>query len=155
MKITPRLFRLAINLWPPFLFTGIHMTHLARDWRRARVELRLRPWNRNYVGTQYGGSLFSMTDPVWMLLTLHALPRDYFVWDKAAEIEFIKPGRSTVHAEFELTDAVLAELQQKAADGQKVLHWFETDIVDAEGDVVARVRKQIYLRKKPAQRSQS
>lgn len=149
MKITPRLFRLGINLWPPFLFSGIHVTHLSQDWRHARVELRLRPWNRNYVGTQFGGSLFSMTDPMWMLLAMHALPRDYIVWDKAGTIEFIKPGRSTVHAEFHLSDATIDELKAAAAGGEKVLRWFETDVIDSDGDVVAKVLKQLYVRLKP------
>ena len=96
MEMTPRLLRFGMNLWPPYLFSGIRVTDIGDDWRSARVELRRHLWNRNYVGTQFGGSLFAMTDPFWMLLALHALPRDYIVWDKAAEIEFVKPGRSTV-----------------------------------------------------------
>ncbi len=148
MEMTPRLLRIGMNLWPPFLFTGIHVTDIGQDWRSARVELRLRPWNRNYVGTQFGGSLFAMTDPYWMLLMLHALPRDYIVWDRAAEIEFVKPGRSTVHADFRLDDAVIEEVIAAAADGEKVLRWFDTDVIDAEGEVVARVRKQLYIRRK-------
>lgn len=148
MKMTPRLFKLGLNLWPPFLFTGIHVTAVGADWRSARVELRLRPWNRNYVGTQFGGSLFAMTDPFWMLLMLHALPRDYIVWDKAGEIEFVKPGRSTVHAEFRIDDAVIEEIKAAAAGGDKVLRWFDTDVIDAEGEVVAKVRKQLYIRRK-------
>ncbi len=148
MEMTPRLLRIGMNLWPPFLFTGIHVTDIGQDWRSARVELRLRPWNRNYVGTQFGGSLFAMTDPYWMLLMLHALPRDYIVWDKAAEIEFVKPGRSTVHADFRLDDSVIEEVIAAAAGGEKVLRWFDTDVIDAEGEVVARVRKQLYIRRK-------
>ena len=148
MEMTPRLLRIGMNLWPPFLFTGIHVSDIGQDWRSARVELRLRPWNRNYVGTQFGGSLFAMTDPYWMLLMLHALPRDYIVWDKAAEIEFVKPGRSTVHADFRLDDTVIEEVIAAAADGEKVLRWFDTDVIDAEGEVVARVRKQLYIRRK-------
>lgn len=148
MKMTPRLFKLGLNLWPPFLFTGIHVDAVGADWRSARVELRLRPWNRNYVGTQFGGSLFAMTDPFWMLLMLHALPRDYIVWDKAGEIEFVKPGRSTVHAEFRIDDAVIEEIKAAAAGGDKVLRWFDTDVIDAEGEVVAKVRKQLYIRRK-------
>ncbi|SIP97828.1 Acyl-coenzyme A thioesterase PaaI, contains HGG motif [Solilutibacter tolerans] len=148
MEMTPRLLRFGMNLWPPFLFTGIHVTDIGADWRSARVELRLRPWNRNYVGTQFGGSLFAMTDPYWMLLMLHALPRDYIVWDKAGEIEFVKPGRSTVHAEFHLSDAVIKEVIAAAANGDKVLRWFDTDVIDAEGEVVAKVRKQLYIRRK-------
>lgn len=148
MEMTPRLLRLGLNLWPPFLFTGIHVDVIGADWRSARVELRLRPWNRNYVGTQFGGSLFAMTDPFWMLLMLHALPRDYIVWDKAGEIEFVKPGRSTVHAEFRIDDAVIEEIKAAAAGGDKVLRWFDTDVIDAEGEVVAKVRKQLYIRLK-------
>ena len=148
MEMTPRLLRFGLNLWPPFLFTGIHVTDIGADWRSARVELRLRPWNRNYVGTQFGGSLFAMTDPYWMLLMLHALPPDYIVWDKAGEIEFVKPGRSTVHAEFRLDDAVIDEVIAAAANGDKVLRWFDTDVIDVEGEVVAKVRKQLYIRRK-------
>ena len=148
MEMTPRLLRFGLNLWPPFLFTGIHVTDIGADWRSARVELRLRPWNRNYVGTQFGGSLFAMTDPYWMLLMLHALPPDYIVWDKAGEIEFVKPGRSTVHAEFKLDDAVINEVIAAAANGDKVLRWFDTDVIDVEGEVVAKVRKQLYIRRK-------
>ena len=138
-----------LNLWPPFLFTGIRVTGLADDFRRARVELRLRPWNRNAVGTHFGGSLFAMTDPFWMIMTMQALGGGYIVWDKAADIEFVKPGRGAVAAEFQLDDAVLALIRDATADGGKYLHWFATDVIDGEGDVVARIRKQVYVRRKP------
>lgn len=148
-RMDHRLFRHGINLWPPFLFAGIHLTELSADYTRARVELRLRPWNRNYVGTHFGGSLFAMTDPFWMLMVLHHLGRDHVVWDKAGEIEFVKPGRGVVRADFALAPATLDALRTGAADGAKVLRWFENDVVDADGDVVARVRKQLYVRRKP------
>ncbi|MGO4223280.1 DUF4442 domain-containing protein [Lysobacter sp. TAF61] len=144
--------RLGLNLWPPFLFSGIRVTAIAADYRHAHVELRMRPWNRNYVGTHFGGSLFAMTDPFWMLLTMNALGSRYWVWDKAAEIEFVKPGRGTVHADFRLDEGVLTELRQATATGSKTLRWFNTDVVDSEGDVVARLRKQLYVRRKTEHR---
>ena len=140
--------RHGLNLWPPFLFTGIHVAEITPDWRHARVELRMRPWNRNYLRTHFGGSLFAMTDPFWMLLTLNAIGSDYYVWDQAGSIEFVKPGRGTVHALFELDDAILDDLRTAAAGGDKVLRWFDTDVVDGQGEVVARVRKQVYVRRK-------
>ena len=143
-----RVFRLVLNLWPPFLFPGIRVTRLDADYRHARVELRMRPWNRNYVGAHFGGSLFAMTDPFWMLLAMRRLGRDYIVWDKAGSIEFVKPGRGTVHAEFRLDETVLDELRVATAGGEKALRWFETDVIDRDGDVVARVRKQLYVRRK-------
>lgn len=142
------LFRHGLNLWPPFLFAGIHLTELADDYRHARVELRMRPWNRNYVGTHFGGSLFAMTDPFWMLMVLHHLGRDHYVWDKAAEIEFVRPGRGTVHTHFALEDGLLDELRLATSDG-KALRWFHNEVVDSQGQVVARVRKQLYVRRKP------
>jgi acyl-coenzyme A thioesterase PaaI-like protein len=143
-----RMLRHGLNLWPPFLFAGIHVAAIGDDFRSARVELRMRPWNRNYVGTHFGGSLFAMTDPFWMLLALHALGDGYIVWDRAATIEFEKPGRGTVHADFVLDDATLQELRAAAAGGDKVLRWFDTPVRDASGDVVALVRKQLYVRRK-------
>jgi len=143
------MLRRILNLWPPFLFAGIHVTAIASDYRSARVELRMRPWNRNYVGTHFGGSLFAMTDPFWMLMAINALGRDYIVWDKAGAIEFVKPGRGIVRADFRLDDAVLDELRAATASGEKHLRWFDTDVVDQAGEVVARVRKQLYVRRKP------
>jgi acyl-coenzyme A thioesterase PaaI-like protein len=146
--VSARTLRHVLNLWPPFLFAGIHVAAIGDDFRSARVELRMRPWNRNYVGTHFGGSLFAMTDPFWMLLVLHALGDGYIVWDKAATIDFEKPGRGRVHAEFVLDDATLAELRAAAAGGDKVLRWFDAPVRDASGDVVAMVRKQLYVRRK-------
>ena len=100
--------RHGMNLWPPFLFTGIHVTEISADWRHARVELRMRPWNRNYVRTHFGGSLFAMADPFWMLLLMQRLGRDYFVWDQSGAIDFVRPGRGTVATSFTVDDTTLA-----------------------------------------------
>ncbi|MBY4599512.1 DUF4442 domain-containing protein [bacterium BD-1] len=140
--------RLLFNVWPPFLFAGIHVTHLADDFSHARVELRQRWYNRNYVGTHFGGSLFAMTDPFWMILVMRRLGPGYLVWDQAGEVKFEKPGRGTVVAEFDLPEAVVEQLRAAAEDGSKVLHWFDTEVRDGEGHVVARVRKQVYVRRK-------
>ncbi|HEY0504453.1 MAG TPA: DUF4442 domain-containing protein [Lysobacter sp.] len=146
------VLRHGLNLWPPFLFSGIHVAALSDDYRHARVELRMRPWNRNYVRTHFGGSLFAMTDPFWMLLAMNSLGSEYWVWDKAGAIEFVKPGRGTVHADFRLREDTLDELRTATAGGEKALRWFDTDITDASGELVAKVRKQLYVRRKPAHR---
>jgi acyl-coenzyme A thioesterase PaaI-like protein len=141
-------FRRLMNLWPPFLFNSIGVQYVAEDWSEVRVVLKLRPWNRNYVRTQFGGNLFAMTDPFWMLLALHQLGNDYYVWDKAGAIEFVAPGREDVYAHFKLEPAVVGELRAAAAGGEKVLRWFEVAVKTAGGEVVALVRKQLYVRLK-------
>jgi acyl-coenzyme A thioesterase PaaI-like protein len=145
-------FRRVVNLWPPFLFNSIRILSLSADWTDARVVLRSRPWNRNYVGTQFGGNLFAMTDPFWMLMAMHRLGSDYMVWDKAGAIDFVAPGREDVYAHFHLDEAAVDEMRIAAASGDKVLRWFETEVTTASGQVIARVRKQLYVRLKPWKR---
>lgn len=144
----PQRLRRMVNFWPLFLFAGIKVERIADDWRYAKVRLKLRWYNRNYVGTQFGGSLFSMTDPWWMILVMECLGRDYVVWDHAGEIVFVAPGREDVFAEFRVEDAVLDELRAATANGEKVLRWFDTEIKTASGELVAQVRKQLYVRRK-------
>ncbi|WP_431041089.1 DUF4442 domain-containing protein [Streptomyces sp. P1-3] len=148
--LSPQTLRRGMNLWPPFLFSGVRVVHMAEDWSSARVRLRMHRFNRNYVGTHFGGSLFAMGDPFWMLLAMNSLGRDYIVWDKAGEIDFVAPGRGDVFADFTLTEERLREIREATADGGKALPWFENEVVAADGTVVARVRKQLYVRRKPA-----
>jgi len=139
-----------MNIWFPFLFSGIRVASISEDFRYAKVELRSRWYNRNYVGTHFGGSLFAMADPFWMIMVMRNLGNEYIVWDKSADIEFVKPGRGLVSTEFVLEPAVLDEIRAAAAGNEKVLRWFEMAIKDSEGDVVAKLRKLVYIRLKPA-----
>ena len=137
-----------MNIWGPFRGAGIHVREIADDWRRVTVELRMRFTNRNYVGTHFGGSLFAMADPFYMLMAMHNLGRDYVVWDKSGCVRFLKPGRGTVTASFELTDAMLEDIRARTADGAKYEPTYSVDVKDAEGTVVASVEKTLHIRKK-------
>lgn len=140
--------RFGMNLWPPFLFAGIRVEEISADYRYARVRMRLRPWNRNFFGTHFGGSLFAMTDPFWVLLLFNQLKGEHVVWDQAGEIEFVAPGRGTVTAEFRLTDEHVEQVLERTRGTEKALIWFDTDVVGQDGAVIARVRKQVYARRK-------
>lgn len=137
-----------LNLWPPFWASGIRVLEMANDWSYAKVRLRKHWYNRNYVNTHFGGSLFSMTDPFYMLLFLHKMGRDYVVWDKKSEIKFIKPGRKDVFAEFTVTPDIVTELKQQLTIQDKINPVFEVDIKDAEGTLIAKVWKTIHISKK-------
>ncbi len=147
-KISARWLRIGMNLWPPFLGAGIRVRRISDDFREVSVDMPLRFYNRNYVGTHFGGSLYAMTDPFFMLMVVHNLERDYLVWDKAASIDFIAPGRGRVRASFRLTDHDLSQIRACTAGGDKHLHLFKVDVTDEEGLTVARVEKIVYVRKK-------
>ena len=151
MAMTPRRLRRVLRWWPPFVFSGIRVLEIADDWSSARIELRRRWYTANYVGTHFGGSLFAMTDPFWMIMVMETLGRGYTVWDKAADIEFIKAVREPVYAQIRVDPVAIAELRSAMASGEKVLRWFETEIRTAAGELVARSRKQLHVRlRRPA-----
>lgn len=140
--------RLGMNIWPPFLFSGIKVLSIAPDFREVRVELRNRKFNMNYVGVHFGGSMFSMTDPFFMVMLMNILGRDYLVWDKAASIEYLKPGKDTLTAHFLVTDAMLEEVRSNTLNsGDRYLPQWPVEIKDKSGDVVARVLKTLYVRR--------
>jgi len=148
MRMSPRRLRWLLKLWGPFAGAGIRVVAIGDDWRSVRVELRRRWYNQNYVGTHFGGSLFAMTDPFWMVMLLQHIGGDYVIWDKQGSIEFVAATREPVYAEFVLDDATIASLCRDADANGKTLRWFETEIRTASGELVARVRKEIYVRRK-------
>lgn len=147
-KMKPNTFRKFLNLWPPFLGAGVKVTHIAEDYSSADVQMKLHKWNKNYVGTHYGGSLFSMTDPFYALILIKNLGKDYIVWDKASEIKFKKPGKGVVSAHFNIAKEKLKEIKDQADNNDKVEPTFVVQIKDEAGDVVAEVSKTLYVRRK-------
>lgn len=147
-KASPWLVRLVMNLYPPFIGAGIRLTYISDDWREVHVAMKLTWYNRNVAGTQFGGSLYAMTDPILMLMLMQLLGNDYVIWDKAASIDFVKPGRGTVKSVFTISEAELAEIRANIADGSKQLPEFSVKVVDEGGEVVAAVKKVLYIRKK-------
>ena len=145
--MTASRFRRLVNWYAPHLGAGVRVSHVADDFRHVRVELALRWYNRNYVGTHFGGSLYSMVDPFHMLMAIHALGRDYVVWDRSSSIEFVSPGRGTVSAEIHLSDADVAAMRDATADGRKYHPRFDIEIVDEQGTIVARVHKELHVRR--------
>ncbi|HVP55973.1 MAG TPA: DUF4442 domain-containing protein [Candidatus Eisenbacteria bacterium] len=146
-SLKQRIMLRCVNIWPPFAATGIHVRWGA-DMKSVDVELRLRFWNRNFVGTHYGGSLYSMCDPFYMLMLIQNLGSEYIVWDKAASIRFRKPGKGKVRAEFRLTDAQLDDIRQQLETQPKYEPTFTIEVKDESGEVVTEVQKVLHIRKK-------
>ena len=146
MKTLKLPMRLRLNLYVPFLGAGIRIKRLAPGWREVDVEMKLRWWNANYVGTHYGGSLYSMTDPFFMVMLIEILGKDYIVWDKSATIRFKKPGRGTVFAKFRLTDQQIDEIKQALTIEKKIERVFAVEVKDKSGTVIAEVEKLLHIR---------
>lgn len=139
--------RMLFNWWPTFLFSGIKVRHIAEDFTHASVELKLGLLNRNYVGTAFGGSLFAMTDPFWMIMMIRQLGQGYVVWDRSAAIRFLKPGRGTIRAEFELPASEVERVRECTAQSGRYDPSYTVQLRDLRGEVIAEVEKTLYIRK--------
>ncbi len=139
-----------LRFYPPFVGAGIRVRHISEDFRRFDVEMPLKFWNRNYVGTHFGGSLYAMADPWFMFILMHNLGSDFIVWDKAATIRFKKPGKGLMKASFEISAERLAEIRAEAEAVGKVEPKFQTVVTDSDGNVIAEIEKLLYVRKKDA-----
>ena len=145
----PKLFMgFLFNFWPPVLGPGIRVKRVSADMKQMEIGLKLHFYNKSGVGTHYGGSLYSMTDPFYMIMLIYQIGRDHVVWDKSATINFLKPGQGEVTAKFVLTNERISDIVKKAESGEAIIENFVVDVVDSSGSIVAHVDKELHIRKK-------
>lgn len=138
-----------LNLYPPYLGAGVRVRQIGSDPLAFEVTTKLRFWNRNYFGTQFGGTLYSMCDPFFCLILIEALGgRDFVVWDKAATIRFLRPGKTAVSVRFEIPRERIEEIRAEALRLGKLEPTFIAQVRDTRGELVAEIEKLLYVRKK-------
>lgn len=146
--LSPKTFRRAMKLFPPIRNTGVKIDRIRDDWREWDLRLPLGLKTRNYVGTHYGGTLYSAADPHFMLAWMHILGPEYVVWDKAAAIRFRRPGRGTLHGRIHIGEGDVAYVRRRCEEEPKFDLTFKFEWTDAGGKVVAEVDKTLHFRKK-------
>ena len=142
-----RLARWKFNLFPAYRGTGGRVAYIADDFHEIRVRIPLSWRTRNYVGTIYGGSMYGAVDPIYMLMLIRILGKDYIVWDKAAKIRFRKPGKETLYVDFLLSAAEIDEIKKLAETERSVDRIYELELKDQSGVVHAQIEKTLYVRK--------
>ncbi|MFO1392057.1 MAG: DUF4442 domain-containing protein [Agitococcus sp.] len=156
-KLFPKSLKLKLllNTYLPFLGAGIQIVHVSDDFLEIDVKMPLNKRNKNYVGTHFGGSLYAMTDPFLMLMLMENLGKDYIIWDKAAHIDFISPGRGTVYAQFRLSPKEIGQVKLAAESGKAICPEYTVEVLGEDGKVVAKVIKTLYVKKKSRQTHKS
>lgn len=138
--------RWGINLIPTVRRSKARVTYLSEDYREIHVELDLKFDRRNYVGSEFGGSIFSSVDPFYIFMFTKVLGPNYIVWDMAVTTNYLKPGRSRLFAKFKIEqeeiDSIKEDIYYKEATQRK----YHLDMVDEEGEVCATLDKKIYFK---------
>jgi acyl-coenzyme A thioesterase PaaI-like protein len=148
--ISPQKILKLLSTWPPFLAAGIKIKEVNQEVNMVKVEMNQRFYNTNYVGTHFGGSLYSMCDPFYMFILLHHLGKDHVVWDKSAHIDFLRPGQGRVWAEFNIPLNIIEDIKNSALEHFKVEPVFETYVYNNKNEPIAKVTKTLYVRRKDA-----
>lgn len=138
-------FRTLMNWYPMFFGTGGKILFWSGDSREVQVRLRRNVWTYNYVGTIFGGSMFAASDPFYMLMLYRILGNNYVVWDKAANIRFRKPGRTTLYAHFLLTDELIDAIRADVAQHGQTERVLPLAWVDADGVVHSQIERTVYV----------
>ncbi|WP_379543342.1 DUF4442 domain-containing protein [Psychrobacter sp. R86515] len=144
--LTPHLLKLRLNTYAPYIGAGIKIDHISLDQGLCVVSMGLNTLNKNIVGTQFGGSLYSMVDPFYMLMLMHQLGSNYVVWDKSSHIDFVSPGNSKVTARMKIPSSEIITIQELAKEGEAVFREYKVDIVDEQQKLIATVTKTLYIR---------
>jgi len=148
VKYTPKFLKRLLNIYGPYFGAGVKVEHISSDWKQIRVSMKLRWYNRNIFGIHFGGSLYSMADPHFVIMLMNLLGSNYIVLDKSATIDFLRPAKGKVFATFEITDEDLEIIRVQTETKRKSLPEFTTTIVDENQKTIARIIKVLYVRKK-------
>jgi hypothetical protein len=140
--------RWKFNIFPAYRGSGARVLYIADDYREMRVKIPLSWRTRNYVGTIYGGSMYGGIDPIYMLMLIKTLGKDYIVWDKAAKIRFKRPGKETLFADFLLAEEELSEIKTLLETQKSVDRIYTVELKDKAGKVHCLIEKTIYIAKK-------
>ena len=147
-SLKSRLTRILFNYFPMFWSTGAKMTYLAADFKEIHIKLPLSWRTRNYVGTIFGGSMFSATDVLYFLLVVKNIGEDYIVWDKASSIRFKKPGKGTLYTKAVISDEEIEIIKTELLNIDKIDRVYYLDLIDEAGDICASIEKTIHIQNK-------
>jgi hypothetical protein len=139
-KLYVQTFRFLFNLMPCIWCGGGRVTHLSEDFTQLRT--------KNRLGTIYGGSMYSSTDPMYMLMLMEILGKDFVVWDKGCTIRFKRPAKTTLFAEFKITPQMLAGVREAVTRDQETTFTWKAEYKDREGAVYAEFDKVLYVASK-------
>lgn len=147
-SFTSKLDRWKFNFFPAYRGTGARVVYISADYREMRIKIPLSWRTRNYVGTIYGGSMYGGIDPIYMLMLIKNLGKNYIVWDKSAIIRFKRPGKETLFADFKLTEEELDEIKAVLGTNKSVDRIYNVELKNKEGKIHCLIEKTLYIARK-------
>ena len=140
-----QIYKYGFNWSPMYRRSTGRLVTVSDNLMYVKIKIPLSIKNRNFVGTIFGGSLFSATDPIYMIQLMNILGDDYVVWDKSASINFKRPAKETVFAEFIFSEEDLSLIKTEVSKNGEFNLIKTPNIVDKKGVIIAELSKTIYV----------
>jgi acyl-coenzyme A thioesterase PaaI-like protein len=147
-SFSKKIERFKFNLFPAYRRGGGRIAYISDDYHEIHIKLPLNWATKNYVGTIFGGSMFAAVDPIYMVMLIKILGREYVVWDKSANIRFKRPGKETLFAKFLITPEEISEIKEQLETIKSIDKIYKIELKDEKGKVHAIIEKTLYLSKK-------
>jgi hypothetical protein len=139
------LFKILFNYSPMYKRTNARLISVSEDLHKVKIKISLNYKNKNYMGTMFGGSMLSATDPIYMIQLLQILGDDYVVWDKATNIRFKKPANQHSYALFAFTSDEIIQIKEDVATKNEIDLLKTLTIESNSNQIFAVVEKTIYI----------
>lgn len=143
-----QIYKHGFNWSPMYRRSTGKVIEVSDDLHYVKIKIPLSIKNKNFVGSIFGGSLFSATDPIYMIQLMQILDNNYVVWDKNATIKYKRPAKETVYSEFHFSEDEIEGIKNQVAKNGEVDIVKSLNIVNINGDIIAEVSKTIYVANK-------
>ncbi|KAA8478520.1 uncharacterized protein DUF4442 [Arcticibacter tournemirensis] len=150
MLVSERTLKWAMRFYPPLLFQRIWVERFQRDFRGVDVKIARSILNLNYNRSIFGGTIYAAADPFYAVLFHQILQKRGYkvqVWQKSAEIDYVKPGMSSLYFSARLDDAEISEACSSLDSDGKFVKSYTIEIKNKAGELCATVESTVYIRK--------
>jgi acyl-coenzyme A thioesterase PaaI-like protein len=140
------IYKYGFNLSPMYRRSTGRIFEVSDDLLEVKVRIKLSYKNSNYVGSIFGGSLFSATDPIFMIQLINILDNNYVVWDKAATIKFKRPAKETCYVDFIFTADEITQIKKDVSSKKEIDLIKDIQLTNKDKSIVfAEVSKTVYI----------
>lgn len=149
MLVSENVLKWAMRFYPPLLFQRIWVKRFHAGFLGVEVKIFKSILNINYNKSVFGGTIYAAADPFFAVLFYQLMLRKGFrviVWQKAAEIFFLKPGRSNLYFKINISVEEINQICLLLETNGKAEHQCMLEIEDDQGEVTARVSNLVYIR---------
>ncbi len=144
-SLESKIWRWVGNWFPAYRGSGAKVTYVSSDFHDVCIKLPCNWRTKNHMGITWGGSLYAALDPIYGVMLYKILGRQYRVIDSQAEIRFLKPGKETLYAHFEISEDELSTLKEQLTHSDKTRMQLQVSLKNKQGVVHATCDKHIHI----------